>query len=74
MSPWLNDDQRAFLIGKYPQFVEAQNIQKTPRFWAPVYEVWWSRWPIDESLLEETPMEKRREAVARMQKAKEKVS
>lgn len=73
MSTWLNDGQRAFLVDKYPQFVEAQNTKQTHRFWAPVYEVWWSRWPIDDSLIDDLTPENRKAVVARMQKGKEKV-
>lgn len=73
MSTWLNDDQRAFLISKYPPFAEAQNNGKTQRFWGPVYEIWWNRWPIDISLAKDLTEANQAKAIAKLQKAKEKV-
>lgn len=71
----MNDDQRAYLIGRYPDFVQAQNDRKTHRFWAPLYEVWWARWPVilASSLMDEITAESQAEAISRIQKSREKV-
>lgn len=73
MSTWLQPDQLALLISKYPVFIQAQNDKKTHRFWPQVYEIWWGRWPVDTAILEEFSTESKQQFVARVQTAKEKV-
>lgn len=75
MTTWLTNDQRAYLIGRYPNFVQAQNDRKTHRFWAPLYEVWWARWPVvlASSLVDEIGADAQAEAIARIQRGRERV-
>ena len=43
---WKTKEQGAFLLGKSTEFVDYQNEGTLERFWPPIYDTWYKRWPI----------------------------
>ncbi|KAJ7655506.1 hypothetical protein B0H17DRAFT_1146394 [Mycena rosella] len=55
---WLNDEQKSFLTGLLPLFVEFRNQQKLGEFWGLVYDEWFAQFPEEvEPMLQEVDSE-----------------
>jgi hypothetical protein len=48
--PWTTPPQAQFLEGKKAAFLQAQTAGQQTRFFAGLYEEWFSLWPVRESL------------------------
>jgi hypothetical protein len=69
---WTTDDQKEFLTAKIPAYLSAQSKKTSkPRsdFWAPVWEGYFGKWPLQ--LLSNEEKEKGQLDPTRLRKAKQ---
>ena len=69
---WTTDDQKEFLTAKIPAYLSAQSKKSSqPRsdFWAPLWEAYFGRWPLQ--LLSDEEKEKDQLDPARLRKEKQ---
>lgn len=43
--PWTTEPQNAWLVGQWPEFIDAQNKKATPQFFKDIYNSWHKKWP-----------------------------